>query len=155
MLNGEMQTDSGNQAAHQPTAESADEGSNADVLEVQLILERIGNDEASIAHEQRRTTIPLPKAGLWLGADDAGNPRVIEEGEGVEGGVAAVPVGNRAGQWRVLLLPGADCEVRINGFIVPRVALARELDVVQWHPGFQVHVVLFGRPKHGPPPSSG
>jgi len=159
MLNGEIQNDevqtgSGGHSACQPTAQSADEENPAvKDLEVRLVFERLGEGEALIADEKRRATIPLPKAGLWLGADDAGNPRVIEKGEDVETGVAAVPVGNRAGQLRVLLLPGADCEMRINGCVTPRVALAREFDVVQWHPGFQVHVVFFGTPKHGLPPS--
>lgn len=159
MLNGEFQSDeirTGGEAlaARQPTAQSADEEHpDATDLEVRLIFERLGDDEVLIADEQRRSTVPLPKTGLWLGTDDAGNPQVIEESKSVENGVAAVPVGNRAGQRRVLLLPGADCEMRINGCIAPRVALANELDVIQWHPGFQIHVVVFGRPKHGPPPS--
>lgn len=154
MLNGEMQTDGGEHAVRRPTARSSDEENrDASVLEVHLVLEKIGDGEPAIAHEKRLSTVPLPTTGLWLGADDAGNPRVIEKGEDDEAGVAVVPVGNRTGQRRVLLLPGAECELRINGFIVPRVALARELDVVQWHPGFQIHVVLFGRPKHGLAPS--
>lgn len=105
MLNGEIQSDEmpaggGDRGARQPTAHSHDEErADAKDLEAHLILERLGGCEALSADEQRRSTVPLPKGGLWLGTDDAGNPRVIEDGKSIEDGVAAVPVGNNLFIW--------------------------------------------------------
>lgn len=70
----------------------------------------------------------------------------------METALIAVPVRKRAAQVRLLVLHRGDYEVRVNGQKIPRAAVLKELDVLEWEPRFQFHVVLFGRPGHGAAP---
>jgi len=135
-------------AARPPAAEDAIAS-----LEVHLIVER--GSEGAVAARGSAVSAPLalPCSPAFLGTDNLGNPRVSSQRDlGPQGAIVIAPVRNRAGQPRLLLLHEDAGLVQVNGHAVPRVALLKELDVLQWASGFQVHVALFGRPGQGAPP---
>lgn len=122
-------------------------------LEIHLIIEAHEPDKATQSHPQRPLVLVLPEEPSYLACDGAGTPSIVSDGESVESAATSfVPVRNRERRPHLLVCSDGREVVRVNGSLAPRVVLVKERDVLQWGVGFQAHIALFGRPRHGPAP---